>query len=228
MRRVRRVGPALLALLAIVWVGPERWARLLRRIDQRGGAFTSWGAGLYSRVAPRVVGGLYERVASDVAAALPTGTVLDVGSGPGLVAITIAQRQAALHVFGVDVSPEMVRIARDNARRLRLDDRVHFEIGNATSLPAADESIDLVISTLSLHHWAQPADALREFARVLKPNASAWIYDLRGVTYSRREFERHSAATPFAGHVRTSRLHAGRLPVALYTGFVLQKAGTGQ
>ena len=59
---------------AAVAVGGERRARLLRRFDQRGGAFTTWGAHVYSQLAPHLLGGFYERVAGDVAGSLSSGT----------------------------------------------------------------------------------------------------------------------------------------------------------
>ncbi len=47
------------------------------------------------------------------------------------------------------------------------------------SLPFADGSFDLVVSTLSMHHWADPAAGLAEIGRVLRPRATALIWDLR-------------------------------------------------
>jgi tRNA1(Val) A37 N6-methylase TrmN6 len=58
-------------------------------------------------LAPLIVGGLCERAASDVVAGLSTGTALGIGSGPGLVALTIALRSPGEHALGVDVSVEM-------------------------------------------------------------------------------------------------------------------------
>jgi len=47
------------------------------------------------------------------------------------------------------------------------------------SLPFADESFDLVVSTLSMHHWAHAPAGLAEIARVLRPGARALVWDFR-------------------------------------------------
>ena len=51
--------------------------------------------------------------------------------------------------------------------------------GDVVTLPFADGSVDLVVSTLSLHHWDDPAAGLDEIVRVLAPGGQAWIYDFR-------------------------------------------------
>src|SRR6266511_3880645 len=111
----------------------------------------------YDRWASRFFGGLYERVAADVAAAgLPDGArVLDVGTGPGRVPLAIARALPGLRVDG-------------------LDDAVRFTVGDVADLPYADATFDLVVSTMSQHHWADAAAGLRELRRVLRPGAQVW------------------------------------------------------
>lgn len=122
---------------------------------------------------------LYRDVGGEVCSALPSGRVLDVGTGPGYLPLEIAHRCAGLEIIGVDVSGAMVEIARRNAARAGLSDRVHFQLANAADLPFADESFDLVVSTLSLHHWADPGACFREIYRVLSADGAALIYDIR-------------------------------------------------
>src|SRR6266536_676004 len=117
----------------------------------------------YDRWASRFFGGLYERVAADVAAAgLPDGArVLDVGTGPGRVPLAIARALPGLRVEGLDLSTEMVAQARRNATDAGLDDAVRFTVGDVADLPYADATFDLVVSTMSQHHWADAAPAPR-------------------------------------------------------------------
>ncbi|MCL4534052.1 MAG: class I SAM-dependent methyltransferase [Bacteroidetes bacterium] len=107
------------------------------------------------------------------------GQILDVGSGPGWLAIQIAFRGPAWQVTGIDPSEEMVRLAAENARRRDLEGRVNFSKGTAESIPFPDGSFDVVVSTLSLHHWTDPAAGLREIGRVLKPGGRFIVLDLR-------------------------------------------------
>ena len=69
--------------------------------------------------------------------------------------------------------------AQENAERAGVCSQAAFRLGDANRLPFADSSLDLVVSTLSLHHWADPVAALNEAARVLAPGGAFLIADLR-------------------------------------------------
>ena len=130
---------------------------------------------------------LYRRVVADVAAAaLPAGaTVLDVGTGPGTLPLLIAAQFPHLSISGLDLSAEMIARAT-SAAELRATPGarpISFQIADVAALPFDDRSVDLVVSTISLHHWADPAAGLGEIVRVLRPGARAWIYDLRPTTW---------------------------------------------
>jgi ubiquinone/menaquinone biosynthesis C-methylase UbiE len=123
---------------------------------------------------------LYRRVVADVSnVGLPAGSVvLDVGTGPGRVPRLIAAAYPTVEVEGVDLSPEMIARATSTANRTRTSN-LRFRVGDVAALPFADNSVDLVVSTLSLHHWDDPAAGLNEIVRVLGPGGQAWIYDFR-------------------------------------------------
>jgi ubiquinone/menaquinone biosynthesis C-methylase UbiE len=123
---------------------------------------------------------LYRRVVADVTdVRLPAGSVvLDVGTGPGRVPRLIAAAYPTVEVEGVDLSPEMIARATSTANRTRTNN-LRFRVGDVAALPFAHNSVDLVVSTLSLHHWDDPAAGLNEIVRVLAPGGQAWIYDFR-------------------------------------------------
>jgi ubiquinone/menaquinone biosynthesis C-methylase UbiE len=107
------------------------------------------------------------------------GDAADIGCGPGHLVIELARRAPGLRITGLDLADEMLEKAISNARQARLTERVDFRKGDAGRLPLEDESLDLVLSTLSLHHWSQPVVVLDEIARVLRPGGAFLIFDLR-------------------------------------------------
>ena len=131
-------------------------------------------------------GSYYTAVADDVAAlAPPDGKALDVGCGPGQLSIRLAER--GLHVTGIDLDERMIGRARANAERDIWDrsdgaddaPMPEFVVGSAAALPFPDETFDIVVSTMSVHHWDDPVAGLAEIARVLRPTGRALIWDLR-------------------------------------------------
>jgi ubiquinone/menaquinone biosynthesis C-methylase UbiE len=109
-------------------------------------------------------------VAAD-AVAFPQ-SILDIGCGTGRLLINAAARWPSAHLVGVDPSVGMVEVARSHTQAAT------FFLGTANSLPVADSSADIVFSSLSFHHWADQANALREIARVLRPRGCLCIADL--------------------------------------------------
>lgn len=138
-------------------------------------------AGAYNAFSRRVLGSFFRRIAEDVAEAAPEGArILEVGCGPGHLSIQLARRHA-LDMTGIDLDPAMIEQARANA--IRVDDfdeqRPSFQVDDVGDLSFPDETFDLVVSTLSMHHWADPTAGLSEIGRVLKPGGRALIWDLR-------------------------------------------------
>ncbi len=133
-----------------------------------------------------VLGSLLGPIAADVAAVAPDGArVLEVGCGPGHLSIRLA-RQHGLDVTGLDLDPAMIERARANADRAGDGDerRPSFLVGDVASLPFPDGSFDLVVSTLSMHHWADPTAGLAEIRRVLRSGARALVWDFRPGVWS--------------------------------------------
>ncbi|HEY1641417.1 MAG TPA: class I SAM-dependent methyltransferase [Streptosporangiaceae bacterium] len=115
--------------------------------------------------------------ARQVAACLPGGgQVLEVGPGPGLMAIELA-RTGKYQVTGLDISTTFVEIARRNAAAA--DVAADFRHGNAASMPFEDESFDLVACCAAFKNFAEPVQVLREMQRVLRPSGRAIVIDLR-------------------------------------------------
>jgi len=166
------------AAAAVAVVRHARGAATGRRVP---GGIIIGDAVVYDALSRLMLGSLFERIAADVAAVAPDGArVLEVGCGPGRLSIRLARRHG-LDVTGLDLDPAMIRCARANADRPGDGDerRPSFLIGDVASLAFPDGSFDLVVSTLSMHHWADPTVGLAEIGRVLRPGARALVWDLR-------------------------------------------------
>ena len=109
--------------------------------------------------------------------------LLDVGCGLGEAALTLAEDLGDDgEVVGVDVSAEMVRVARVKATTARC--RVRFTVGNACALDEPDDGFDVVRSERTLQWLADPDAAVAEMARVLRPGGRISLIDTDWSTFA--------------------------------------------
>ncbi len=135
-------------------------------------------ARLYDLLFSSVIDRFYERVARHVTRTTPAGKILDVGCGPGRLSMHLANATSGLTVTGIDISPDMIELAKQRAGGSILTRRLDFQVADVCDLPFPENEFDLVVSTLSMHHWPDPVRGLAEIRRVLKPTGQAYIYDV--------------------------------------------------
>jgi len=109
----------------------------------------------------------------------PRGTLVDVGCGPGYLITGILNQFPDLNLIGIDLSEEIIGRARNRIDQFGVQGRVTLRVGDVERLPLDDDSVDVIVSTLSLHHWQRPGAAFMEFFRVLRPGGKLLVYDLR-------------------------------------------------
>ncbi|MGB9067037.1 MAG: methyltransferase domain-containing protein [Candidatus Acidiferrales bacterium] len=161
-------------------------------------------------VASRV--GEAERLARMVRAG-PADRAVDLACGPGTLALRLARH--VRWICGLDLTPAILERARRTAAAEGLAN-LEFAIGDAQSLPFPDASVDIAVTSYSVHHFPDPACTIGEMARVVRPGGRVGILDivlpddpaisalntriekLRDAshtrTLSREEFESHFAA----------------------------------
>jgi len=128
--------------------------------------------------------GSYYRKRAEIAAQLiqkhcPTGKYLDFGCGQGFLVGNMASR--GYEAYGCDLSPEMLKRAEVVVSRHGLSN-VEFDVSDLSKLDRfADRSVDVLISTLALHHLpdrSRLVNSFIEFTRVLKPDGRLYFSDL--------------------------------------------------
>ncbi|HJV21638.1 MAG TPA: methyltransferase domain-containing protein [Holophagaceae bacterium] len=125
-----------------------------------------WAAGDYERIARGIVG-VAEHVVR-IAAPRPGERVLDLACGTGNTAL--AARARGAEVTGLDLTPELLAVARDRAAAAGWDDLAWVE-GDAEDLPFPEGSFDVLLSSCGIMFAPDPARVAAELARVARPGA---------------------------------------------------------
>jgi len=143
---------------------------------QENNTQTGENAEYYNELAQSVFFPVYPVIAHQILnkANIDTGLCLDVGSGPGHLAIALATL-SDLTVFALDNDEPMCRIAEANVAKYRLEQRVRSVFGDVNAIPFETGSINLVVSRGSFFFWENLSRGFSECMRVLRPGGIVYI-----------------------------------------------------
>ena len=116
------------------------------------------------------------RVVGEVRRAKP-GRILDVATGTGDLAIAMARRIRDVQVLGVDLSEQMLAVARRKIEARGLDGRIVLDRGDAERLAVADASVDVATVAFGVRNFGDLGAGLCELARTIKPGGKVVILE---------------------------------------------------
>ena len=176
------------------------------------------GVGVYELAAGLALGGYYRDIARDCAAVLAgvaEPAILEIGPGPGHLAERLLALLPDATWMGLDVDPAMLDATERRLDRAGTRDRATLVESDVAEMPFPDGSFDLVVSSLSAHHWPSAERGFAEIRRVLRPGGRALVYDLDGhVTRLETEHAGLQAADAAFGTVERTR-HRGIGPLTI-------------
>lgn len=137
----------------------------------------------YSATMKKKLGSHYKKFAlhiKNVVNPVKNAKVLEIGPGPGWAGIFLLKERNDIFLDAVEASPDMIRVANNNARDEGVGDRVKYMQGTVENMKdIPDKKYDIVMSRESLHHWDDPEKGFREISRVLKKDGKLYIEDHR-------------------------------------------------
>jgi len=136
------------------------------------GAIASWYAKTTLKDLKR-----HRLIAKQLVEKIPAnGKVLEIALGPGYFCIELA-KLGNFQITGLDISKSFVEIARKNANEAGL--KIDFREGNASAMPFSDNTFDFTFCQAAFKNFSEPAKAISEMYRVLRPGGLSVISDLR-------------------------------------------------
>lgn len=143
------------------------------------GPMDGWIARAYDRGVQAAFRDVFPKLAEDMLEQVKgIRRGLDVGCGPGQFTILIAERLPGVEVYGIDLAPTMIDLARRHASESPARERLRFEVADVARLPFPNDHFDAVFSSGSIKHWPDQAVALREIHRVLVPGGRLFVGEM--------------------------------------------------
>jgi len=134
---------------------------------------------IYDQMQRRLRDKGYSETKDIIKSGINSGLALEVGPGPGYLGLEWLKLTEGTKLKGLDISPDMIKMAEKNAEEYGLSDRVEYVQSSGEKMPFEDNMFDAVFTNGSLHEWSEPKKTFDEIWRILKPGGRVFISDLR-------------------------------------------------
>jgi SAM-dependent methyltransferase len=154
------------------------------RVEQRGETISGIdNACKYAKAHEKYTRLMFRGTLKEVKTQNISGSYLEMGAGPGLLAIMVAQQNPKINVTAIDISPDMATVANEYIINNGLENRIRYLVGDASDERMLQKlgKFDFVYSTFSLHHWEAPDDSIRNLWNAVKDNGVLYIHDFRRI-----------------------------------------------
>ncbi len=146
--------------------------KFFRAIQAKVQGIPKISAKLYEASASKLLEHMYEAIANEIRDR--KNKILDVGCGTGKLLLKIVKSEKAIFAVGLDISNAMLSIAK---RKLVKENIYNLVLGDAHNMPFRHSSVNLILSSGTLHHLRYPGKFFKECFRVFGKEGEAWIYE---------------------------------------------------
>ena len=152
--------------------------RIFVKIQRKVQGIPRGAARLYDSLATKYLEPSYNYVVQDILEEnADKRVVLEIGCGTGVLLSEIAENINPIILLGLDISPAMIRISKKNIEKEDKYLKVDLLLADAHKIPLRSKSVDLIVSTGTLHHIRDPETLFKEITTVLSNQGEAWIYE---------------------------------------------------
>lgn len=133
----------------------------------------------YAKGIKSLAGFLYQPFIKELKVINASGRYLEIGAGPGLLAIMIAENNPSVNITAVDISPDMMAVANEYIQERKLQNQIQYlqvDVNDHNAIQNLGK-FDLVYSTFSMHHWKDPDVSITNLWDSVGNNGRLYIYD---------------------------------------------------
>jgi 2-polyprenyl-3-methyl-5-hydroxy-6-metoxy-1,4-benzoquinol methylase len=126
---------------------------------------------------------MYRGILKDIRANGISGNYLEMGAGPGLLAVMVARQNPEVNITAIDLSPGMAMVANEYISKNGLENRIRYLVGDVGDEKMLQKlgKFNFVYSTFSMHDWKAPENSLRNLWNSVEDKGMLYIYDFKRI-----------------------------------------------